>query len=363
MSPARVFTEFIAEQMQAMLGTYVEDFTRQGYAPEDAVHGALLSLNMNEPIPDVDAALTDPSWHLAYRMIATSVDTIRTGPLYVPTPDLHTQILAATDALEFDDLELMRADDLPSPHGVVMFDEPVLFERTPGTLPDPITAVSWRLATIQVLADGRWTTTDAVIATAWLSWTHELTREFYPGYRDRARAAGEQFPVISPAMRAFRALTTPGGTQPLTREYLERVVAGIDIGGRDGHYTPGGVITGTDIATWLLSYVMATSRLIAQPRQAEARVFREGVDTRARPQPHHDVRLIQARPSATAATAGERPGPPPKYSYQWPVRMHKVRQWYAKEQIHRVRFRGPYIKGPAGAPFRETPQVSVISDD
>jgi hypothetical protein len=31
--------------------------------------------------------------------------------------------------------------------------------------------------------------------------------------------------------------------------------------------------------------------------------------------------------------------------------MHKVNQWYPSLGQHRVRFRGPYIKGPAGKPL------------
>jgi hypothetical protein len=39
------------------------------------------------------------------------------------------------------------------------------------------------------------------------------------------------------------------------------------------------------------------------------------------------------------------------YHHRWPVRMHKVRQWYPSLNAHRVIWRGPYIKGPAGAPL------------
>jgi hypothetical protein len=31
--------------------------------------------------------------------------------------------------------------------------------------------------------------------------------------------------------------------------------------------------------------------------------------------------------------------------------MHKVNQWYPSLGQHRVRFRGPYIKGPADKPL------------
>lgn len=39
------------------------------------------------------------------------------------------------------------------------------------------------------------------------------------------------------------------------------------------------------------------------------------------------------------------------YHHRWPVRMHKVRQWYPSAQEHRLIWRGPYIKGPAEAPL------------
>ena len=34
-----------------------------------------------------------------------------------------------------------------------------------------------------------------------------------------------------------------------------------------------------------------------------------------------------------------------------PVRIHKVRQYYPSEGVHKVIFRGPYIEGPDGAPL------------
>jgi hypothetical protein len=40
------------------------------------------------------------------------------------------------------------------------------------------------------------------------------------------------------------------------------------------------------------------------------------------------------------------------YHHRWPVRMHKVRQWYPSLQEHRAIRPGFYIKGPADAPLR-----------
>ncbi|MER8009643.1 hypothetical protein [Streptomyces sp. NPDC094149] len=63
-----------------------------------------------------------------------------------------------------------------------------------------------------------------------------------------------------------------------------------------------------------------------------------------------DVRVIRlAAPSPRPSDAeGEMKR---MYHHRWPVRMHKVRQWYPSLQEHRVIWRGPYIKGPADAPL------------
>ncbi|EST27470.1 hypothetical protein N566_23350 [Streptomycetaceae bacterium MP113-05] len=53
-----------------------------------------------------------------------------------------------------------------------------------------------------------------------------------------------------------------------------------------------------------------------------------------------------ARAGASAENAGTR-----TYHHRWPVRMHKVRQWYPSLGQHKVIWRGPYIKGPHQAPL------------
>lgn len=63
-----------------------------------------------------------------------------------------------------------------------------------------------------------------------------------------------------------------------------------------------------------------------------------------------DVRVIRlAAPSPRASDPAEETKR--VYHHRWPVRMHKVRQWYPSHQEHRVIWRGPYIKGPADAPL------------
>ncbi|MFD9063292.1 hypothetical protein ACFVZ3_17465 [Kitasatospora purpeofusca] len=48
------------------------------------------------------------------------------------------------------------------------------------------------------------------------------------------------------------------------------------------------------------------------------------------------------------------------YHHRFPVRMHKVRQWYPSQGVHRIIWRGPYIKGPVGAPLVVTESAYAV---
>lgn len=63
-----------------------------------------------------------------------------------------------------------------------------------------------------------------------------------------------------------------------------------------------------------------------------------------------DVRVVALRrPTSPAGRPGQHRQT--EWHHQWVVRMHKVNQWYPSLGQHRVRFRGPYIKGPADKPL------------
>jgi len=63
-----------------------------------------------------------------------------------------------------------------------------------------------------------------------------------------------------------------------------------------------------------------------------------------------DVRVVALRRTSSPA-AGPGQHRHTEWHHQWVVRMHKVNQWYPSLGQHRVRFRGPYIKGPADKPL------------
>lgn len=73
---------------------------------------------------------------------------------------------------------------------------------------------------------------------------------------------------------------------------------------------------------------------------------RRGTDPEKRPLDR--VRVIRLRVNRIPnhdGTSGSR------YQHRWPVWMHKVRQFYPSLNSHKVLWRGPYIKGPGGAPL------------
>jgi hypothetical protein len=73
---------------------------------------------------------------------------------------------------------------------------------------------------------------------------------------------------------------------------------------------------------------------------------RRGTDPDERPLDRvRVIRLRANRISSHDGTGGSR------YQHRWPVRMHKVRQFYPSLNGHKVLWRGLYIKGPDGAPL------------
>ncbi len=63
--------------------------------------------------------------------------------LYVLTPQMLDMVVAAAQTLTFDDLYLLREDDLPSPSGLVIFPRPLLIRTPTGSLERNI-AFAWQ---------------------------------------------------------------------------------------------------------------------------------------------------------------------------------------------------------------------------
>ena len=72
--------------------------------------------------------------------------------------------------------------------------------------------------------------------------------------------------------------------------------------------------------------------------------------TAARAEVSPEVRVVTLRRTTSPTAAPGQPGHA-EWHHRWVVRMHKVNQWYPSLGQHRVRFRGPYVKGPADKPL------------
>jgi len=101
----------------------------------------------------------------------------------------------------------------------------------------------------------------------------------------------------------------------------------------------------------LASYMAAFTRVVDQeilttePAERESSV--EG-STRG-DLPENDIQILRLR---RMVDGGEDAVKSVNWSHRWVVQMHKVRQWYPSLGRHKTIWRGPYIKGPDGAPLR-----------
>jgi hypothetical protein len=62
--------------------------------------------------------------------------------------------------------------------------------------------------------------------------------------------------------------------------------------------------------------------------------------------PYRELRGTDLQPRPNVPQDGHR-----RYHHRWVVPMHKVRQWYPSQGVHKIIWHGPYIKGPANAPL------------
>ena len=93
-----------------------------------------------------------------------------------------------------------------------------------------------------------------------------------------------------------------------------------------------------------------------------ARSPAEGRDGGPAPGQLDRVRVIRLRaPHAQPAAEDQACEAGRRYHHRFPLRMHKVRQYYPSTGEHKVIWRGPYIKGPDGAPLLIGPKAQAVT--
>ncbi|MFC5219605.1 hypothetical protein [Streptomyces coerulescens] len=247
--------------------------------------------------------------------------------------------MAAAATLELADLSTLDRDrDILAPAGLLVLPDPVVIVNRTGSLSDT-KAFGWQFITQhQILPTAQYS---GVQVTTFMDRDGPVQPAEWRMAVSLARASGSPLPPLM-----------PDGMYGMRGDACLRVA--LRSGPRDGEWGGGRVDDPYD--DFVGRYMFAFWRLIAQgvtdasPSRGTSgmRPTAGGRDGSMLPDP--DVRVIRL------AAPTPRPSDPARevkrvYHHRWPVRMHKVRQWYPSRQEHRVIWRGPYIKGPADAPL------------
>ncbi|MFB7506151.1 hypothetical protein [Streptomyces broussonetiae] len=289
---------------------------------------------------------------------------LRQAEVLVISPAAHAAVMAAAATLEPADVSTLDRDqDILVPTGLLVLPEPVVVVNRTGSLSDT-RAFGWQFVTQhQILPTAQY---PGVRVTTFMDRDGPVQP---PGWQQavaQACASGNPLPPLMPdgmyGMRGDACLAEESSEmladlserhrqmqRALTQASQWRSEPVAEIGEWGGGHVE------DPYDDFVGRYMFAFWRLIAQgvtavgPSQAgSARAAATGGDGSGPQDP--DVRVVRLaapspRPSDAAGEAKR------VYHHRWPVRMHKVRQWYPSRQEHRVIWRGPYIKGPADAPL------------
>jgi hypothetical protein len=304
---------------------------------------------------------------------AAAADTVVTdearylaeADLYVLSPHMCDVVIAAAQSLTLDDLELLGEEDLPGSTGVVMLPNPLLVRTAGGNIAD-LRAFTWRIPSSILnpsLEDRSLGYLPAVRVSSYNDTHGPVRPDTFLHLAASAREQGTPLPpLLLDAIRCvgFRYAAAPEQLHAL-KDYLsvvkdsgEATRAWHAAHGKDenrviGEYTPDSQLDDPD-DTFQIRFLYAFWRLCEQRiatlehapvnHSSQLQADRSGVLA--------DVRVVQLR--RTDQCSENAPGGR-NWQHRWVVRMHKVRQWYPSLQQHKVIYRGPYIKGPAGKPL------------
>ncbi|WP_329328060.1 hypothetical protein [Streptomyces luteogriseus] len=286
---------------------------------------------------------------------------LRRAEILVVSPATHAAVMAAAATLEPADVSTLDRDrDILVPTGLLVLPEPVVVVNRTGSLSD-IRAFSWQFITQhQILPTARY---PGVQVTTFMDRDGPVQPTGWRQAVSQARAAGSPLPQLMPdgmygmrgdACLAEESTETLAQLSGLFRE-MERARTHAaqwraEPVPETGEWGGGRVDDPYD--DFVARYMFAFWRLNAQGvTTASSSVTGRATGITDGPVPGDpDVRVIRLtapspRPSDSAGETKR------AYHHRWPVRMHKVRQWYPSLQEHRVIWRGPYIKGPAAAPL------------
>ncbi|MFD4661413.1 hypothetical protein ACFWP2_38035 [Kitasatospora sp. NPDC058444] len=312
------------------------------------------------------------------REIRRHQELLRTAEVFVISPAAHAAVMAASATLEIADTATLDRDvDLPVPTGLLILPEPIVHANRNGALSDTA-AFGW--APVQLYSG--WPEveggTPGVRVTSFMDRDGPIQPDEWRAALAVARSSGMPLPLLVPD--GVMGMTGNGHLAHLDAAQLHEVSQGVqqvhlalresanEVRGQVvedvGEWT-GGQVVADPTQDFVRRYMFAFWRLAAQ-KSMEVSVHRSSVASMlprqgraAGPAAVPDVRVVQL--AALTGVAGDGGGTGHRvYHHRFPVRMHKVRQWYPSQGVHRIIWRGPYIKGPAGAPLVVTETAYAV---
>ena len=318
------------------------------------------SLGYVLPYPDPDL--------LSELILQDEARFLNGATLYVLSPDMTDVVVAAALTLTIEDLELIHAETLPTQTGLIVLPHPLITRQLDGDLVDPRGFLWWHPARIALTLSK---TVPAVHVATYLDGHGPVQPESWTDFTAMAAAAGTPVPpLLLNSMRSFpykhrftdaelQALDrfSSGARQLGSSARILSAELGLHEDQVVGEYIPGQEIEDYD-DLFSVKFLFAFWRLAEQRialtehapvnHSAQVTVDRAGVSA--------DVRVVRLRRTSERRTGDGSTGRV-DWQHRWPVRMHKVRQWYPSLGTHDLLWRGPYIKGPTDKPLIGGEQV------
>lgn len=309
---------------------------------------------------------TDEFWRENARaLLRRESQELRVAEGYVTSPAMHLTTLAAVNTLAAEDVSKIEWGDLPAEHGFVLFPQPVLLQLDPTQPILDIAGLSWFTGQAWSLdpRTGRRNTHTAVTVRAWIDIDGPVKNPEFDHVRTIAKRAGVAVPALmiggSHSFVPYQSAAQFRDVEGIGEFYRYAAHAG-GPGMADGvtvaEVTDVPEVQTRPVTEWSQAYLLAFWRLAAQ-RIAAISPFRDGLPGDAPHRDHHDTRVVQLRAFSAQSDSGDSGR---QYQHRWIVRMHKVNQWYPSEQVHRIIWRGPYIKGPEHAPLLVGEKVQAL---
>lgn len=279
--------------------------------------------------------------------------SLRAAQLFYCTADMAH--LARSAGLALPSYRL-HPEELPAPHGMVVWETPVTDASGPGGeefINAPVVAVSWAAygGTVRIRT---WTHREDWVRLMSKGSTRAGIEDLTPQQVRRLRAS-YPYPLV-----AMAASTMPFGKVPGWLRWAPQDTSGLSLVEMEDQARATDAIEQAEralIVTWLLmGQTLAASHQV-EPSKSSGKHIR-----RIDPNLLTAVRYVQLRHRGTSEQAGvgeQRKGS--GYQHRWIVRGHWRNHWYPSRQDHRPIWISDHIKGPDGAALLDPDKlVSVL---